>query len=150
MVLHGAEVTVPGRLPVSRQLLARSLRNASLLIAAGTYPESEARRAMGSAGTSAGTGPPAVRIPPGVDVERFRPLSHIDRASARARLGLPTSGHLVVSVSRLVPRKGMDTLIEAASSIASRFAKGSLSVAIAGAVVTADAWNGLGFDPRSR
>src|ERR1700678_84945 len=30
VVLHGAEVTVPGRLPVSRQLLARSLSKASL------------------------------------------------------------------------------------------------------------------------
>ena len=31
----------------------------------------------------------------------------------RRRLGLPTEGRLVVSVSRLVPRKGMDVLIEA-------------------------------------
>jgi phosphatidylinositol alpha-1,6-mannosyltransferase len=47
VVLHGAEVTVPGRLPVSRQLLARALKASSLLIAAGTYPEAEARRAIG-------------------------------------------------------------------------------------------------------
>ena len=46
VVLHGAEVTVPGRLPVSRQLLARSIRNASLVIAAGNYPEAEARKAV--------------------------------------------------------------------------------------------------------
>ncbi|HUB71632.1 MAG TPA: glycosyltransferase family 4 protein [Acidimicrobiales bacterium] len=154
VVLHGAEVTVPGRLPASRQLLARSLRGASLLVAAGKYPEMEARRAIRAgrdragdkagdkAGTGAGTeagagdaleGPPAVLIPPGVDTERFHPLPHIDRAAARARLGLPRTGHLVVSVSRLVPRKGMDTLIEAATSISARFGHGGLSVAIAGA-----------------
>ncbi len=47
VVLHGAEVTVPGRSPVSRQLLAGPSSNASLVIAAGTYPEAEARRAVG-------------------------------------------------------------------------------------------------------
>ncbi|HTV12924.1 MAG TPA: glycosyltransferase family 4 protein [Acidimicrobiales bacterium] len=133
LVLHGAEVTVPGRLPVSRQLLGRSLRGSSLLIAAGSYPEAEARRAMQASRGERPPGPPAVLVPPGVDVERFRPLSHIDQLAARARLGLPTTGRLVVSVSRLVPRKGMDTLVEAASAVSKRFPTGSLSVAIAGA-----------------
>lgn len=136
VVLHGAEVTVPGRLPVSRQLLSRAIRNASLVIAAGNYPEAEARRALGhggraETGVALGPFPPVVQIPPGVDTERFRPLPHIDRAAARARLGLPHAGPLVASVSRLVPRKGMDTLIEAASALSGRFP--GLSVAIAGA-----------------
>jgi phosphatidylinositol alpha-1,6-mannosyltransferase len=136
VVLHGAEVTVPGRLPVSRQLLARTIRNAALVIAAGNYPEAEARKAVrhgakGEEGPSADRFPPVVQIPPGVDTERFRPLPQIDRAAARARLGLPHSGPLVVSVSRLVPRKGMDTLIRAASTLAGRFP--GMSVAIAGA-----------------
>ncbi len=136
VVLHGAEVTVPGRLPVSRQLLARTIRNAALVIAAGSYPEAEARRAVShgaraEGGASADEFPPVVQIPPGVDTERFRPLPQIDRAAARARLGLPRSGPLVVSVSRLVPRKGMDTLIKATSALAGRFP--GMSVAIAGA-----------------
>ncbi len=136
VVLHGAEVTVPGRLPISRQLLARSIRNAALVIAAGNYPEAEARKAVRrgakvSDGVSVEQFPPVVQIPPGVDTERFHPLPQIDRAAARARLGLPHSGPLVVSVSRLVPRKGMDTLIKAASALAGRFP--GMSVAIAGA-----------------
>ena len=126
LVLHGAEVTVPGRLPVSRQLLVRGLSSASLWIAAGGYPEAEARRAIGPGSA----GPPSVRIPPGVDTERFHPLPRIDRLAARARFGLPARGPLVVSVSRLVPRKGMDTLIEAAGRASSRVP--GLSVAIAG------------------
>jgi len=134
LVLHGAEVTIPGRLPVSRRLMARSLRGSSLLIAAGAYPELEARRAMGQPAARGDGGasllPAAVRIPPGVDTERFRPLAHIDRVSARVRLGLPAQGPLVLSVSRLVPRKGMDTLIEAASQLAR--SRPGLSVAIAG------------------
>ncbi|HXW81976.1 MAG TPA: glycosyltransferase family 4 protein [Acidimicrobiales bacterium] len=140
VVLHGAEVTVPGRLPVSRQLLQRVLKSASLVIAAGGYPEAEARRAFqeakdqeGTSSTDAGGSPvfpPAVQIPPGVDTDRFRPLPHIERAAARARLKLPVIGPLVASVSRLVPRKGMDTLIEAAAMVARDFP--GLSVAIAG------------------
>jgi phosphatidyl-myo-inositol dimannoside synthase len=136
VVLHGAEVTVPGRLPVSRRLLGRVLNNASLVIAAGRYPEAEARRALGledpaDGGSIGGSFPPSVQIPPGVDTERFKPLPQIERAAARVRLRLPASGLLVSSVSRLVPRKGMDTLIQAASLVSGRFP--GLSVAIAGA-----------------
>jgi phosphatidyl-myo-inositol dimannoside synthase len=126
VVLHGSEVTVPGRLPASRQMLARVIRGASLLIAAGSYPEAEARRAVGSKGIV----PPVVQVPPGVDTTRFVPLAAIDRVATRARLGLPVSGPLVVSVSRLVPRKGMDVLIEAAAGLAETHP--DLVVAIAG------------------
>jgi phosphatidylinositol alpha-1,6-mannosyltransferase len=112
LVLHGAEVTVPGRLPVSRALLAKVVAGASLVVSAGGYPEQEARRAAG------GRMPPGVVCPPGVDVERFKPLSPDERRGARAKLGLPVDARLVVSVSRLVPRKGMDVLIKAASLLA--------------------------------
>jgi phosphatidylinositol alpha-1,6-mannosyltransferase len=132
VVLHGAEVTMPGRLPVSQQLLSRAVKHASLVIAAGSYPEAEARRALGQRRTDKGGAfPTTVQVPPGVDTQRFRPLPPIEKASARARLGLPRAGPLVISVSRLVPRKGMDTLIEAASIISGRFP--GLCVAIAGA-----------------
>ncbi|HLG68028.1 MAG TPA: glycosyltransferase family 4 protein [Acidimicrobiales bacterium] len=124
VVLHGAEVVAPARLPVARQLLARTVRGASLVVSAGTYPESEVRRAIG------GRLPPVVHVPPGVDCGRFTPLSPPERARARAALGLPAGGPLVVSVSRLVPRKGMDVLIEAASRLAPSFP--DLTVAIAG------------------
>jgi phosphatidylinositol alpha-1,6-mannosyltransferase len=46
-------------------------------------------------------------------------------------MGLP-AGPLVLSVSRLVPRKGMDTLIEAAARLASSGRHPQLTVAIAG------------------
>ncbi len=125
-VLHGAEVTVPGRLPVARSMLARVLHGASLLIAAGRYAEAEARQAAD------GRVPPVVLVPPGVDVDRFLPLQPIERASTRARLGLPVAGPLVLSLSRLVPRKGMDTLIEAAARIERSGRHPGLVVAIAG------------------
>jgi phosphatidylinositol alpha-1,6-mannosyltransferase len=123
VVLHGAEVTVPGRLPVGRSLLARVLRSASLVICAGGYPAREAARA-------AGTELPTVVVPPGVDTDRFRPLDAGERASVRTDLGLPIDAPLVVAVSRLVPRKGMDTLIRAAVRL--RSSQPDLVVAIAG------------------
>jgi phosphatidylinositol alpha-1,6-mannosyltransferase len=70
-------------------------------------------------------------VSPGVDVERFRPIADDgERARVRASFGLPPAGRLVVSVSRLVPRKGMDTLIEAAARLAPT--RPDLLVAIAG------------------
>jgi phosphatidylinositol alpha-1,6-mannosyltransferase len=124
VVLHGAEVTVPGRVPGARQALARVLGGSRLAVCAGGYPGAEARRAAG------GRMPPVVVVPPGVETGRFRPLDPAARAKARADLGLPVDGLLVVSVSRLVPRKGMDVLVEAAARLAPSFP--SLVVAIAG------------------
>ena len=125
VILHGAEVTVPVRLPVSRELLAHVLRRSSVVISAGGYPAAEARRAARRRGM-----PPVVQVPPGVDLERFRPLADWERAEARRDLGLPEHGPLVVSVSRLVPRKGMDVLVDAGSWLQPTFP--DLTVAIAG------------------
>jgi len=125
VVLHGAEVAIPGRLPGSRELLASTLRHSVLAVSAGGYPAAEATRAVRGRGM-----PPVIEIPPGVDLERFRPLSESEKLDARIDLGLPTDGPLVVSVSRLVPRKGMDILIDAAAEL--RTAVPDLVVAIAG------------------
>ncbi|HEX6394080.1 MAG TPA: glycosyltransferase family 4 protein [Acidimicrobiales bacterium] len=125
VVLHGAEVTVPGRLPGSKRMLSNVLRQASLIISAGGYAETEARRIERDL-------PPVVQIPPGVDITKFVPLPPIEKASTRARLGLPATGPLVLSVSRLVPRKGMDVLIEAAARLKASGRQPDLHVAIAG------------------
>jgi phosphatidyl-myo-inositol dimannoside synthase len=124
VVLHGAEVTVPGRLPGSRQALHHVLSHAALAVCAGGYPAAEARRVAGD------DMPPVVDVPPGVDVERLRPLPAAARRTARAALGLPVDGPVVVSVSRLVPRKGMDVLIDAAAALVPSFP--DLTVLIAG------------------
>lgn len=122
VVLHGAEVTVPGRLPGTRSALAHVLRDARVVVSAGAYAAAEAERAAGRA-------LPVVNVPPGVDVSRFHPMTPDERAAARARLGLP-SGPLVVGVSRLVPRKGFDVLISALAQLAPRHT--GLTGAIAG------------------
>jgi phosphatidyl-myo-inositol dimannoside synthase len=123
VVLHGAEVTVPGRLPGSRPLLAAVLRRARRVITAGGYPASEGERA-------AERTLDVVVVPPGVDVERFHPLEAEQRPVARSRFGIPPDVPLVVGVSRLVPRKGFDTLLRAAGRL--RGDHPDLVVAIAG------------------
>jgi phosphatidylinositol alpha-1,6-mannosyltransferase len=124
VVLHGAEVAIPGRIPGTRALLGHVLRNARHVIAAGSYPAAEAERC-------AGTSLPITVVNPGVDTTRFRPLDDAERCEARRHLGLDPEAELVVSVSRLVPRKGFDTLIRAAALLG--YHRPGLQVAIAGA-----------------
>lgn len=111
VVLHGAEVTVPGRLPVSRQVLGHVLRGARHVIAAGGYPAREGEHA-------AGRTLPVTIVPPGVDTKRFVPVAEADRASVRARFGLAPDDEVVLGVSRLVTRKGYDTVIRAVAQLA--------------------------------
>jgi phosphatidylinositol alpha-1,6-mannosyltransferase len=92
-------------------------------VAAGEYPADEAERA-------ARRGLPVTVVPPGVDVDRFHPLTADERADVRRRLDLPLDADLVVGLSRLVPRKGFDVLIEAAARLAP--SRPDLLVAIGG------------------
>lgn len=124
VVLHGAEVTVPGRLPITRNVLRRVLRGAQLVIAAGGYPADEANRC-------AGRDLPTVVIPPGVDTERFVPLVAERRAETLRSFDLDPAVPVVLGLSRLVPRKGFDTLIDASARLARR--RPAPQIVIAGA-----------------
>ncbi|MDE3083243.1 MAG: glycosyltransferase family 4 protein [Acidobacteriota bacterium] len=125
VILHGAEVTIPARLPVVASSLRHVLRHARVAVAAGAYVEGEARRC------AAEHTPPILQVPPGVDTSRFAPPSADARRDERARLGLADGELLVTSYSRLVPRKGMDTLIRASALLAGDFP--NLRVQIGGA-----------------
>ncbi|MBD3368056.1 MAG: glycosyltransferase [Candidatus Eisenbacteria bacterium] len=52
-----------------------------------------------------------VKIPGGVDLERFRPAD--DRARLRERLGLPGDRQVLFTARRLVPRMGLENLVDA-------------------------------------
>ncbi|HEX7167570.1 MAG TPA: glycosyltransferase, partial [Acidimicrobiales bacterium] len=111
VVLHGAEVTVPARLPGASLAVAKAVRGACHVVSAGAYAAAEAERVAG-----AGM-PPTTIVPPGVDTDRFRPFSPTERHAARARFGLPQDAPVVVGMSRLVPRKGFDVVIDAAAEL---------------------------------
>ncbi len=110
VLAHGAEITGYARFPGTNLLARKVLRDAAGVVAFGGYPMQECVRAAGR--PLAG-----VVVPPGVDVQRFRPLSDEERAAARRRFALDADRPLVLGLSRLVPRKGFDVLITAMSGI---------------------------------
>ncbi len=119
VVVHGAEITVPGHLPGLRQVSGAVLRGAVGIVAAGEYAARQAAR-------TAGRALPTLVVPPGVDPTRFRPIAADERRTVRVRHGLDPDRPLVLGVSRLVPRKGFDVLLDAVTGLP------DVQVAIAG------------------
>ncbi|MFF4499317.1 glycosyltransferase family 4 protein [Streptomyces sp. NPDC001401] len=99
---HGHEAGW-AQLPAARQLLRRIGESTDTITYLGEYTRSRIAAAL----TPEAAGR-MVQLPPGVDEKTFHPESGGD--AVRARLGL-TDRPVVVCVSRLVPRKGQDTLI---------------------------------------
>ncbi|NUR01524.1 MAG: glycosyltransferase family 4 protein [Streptomyces sp.] len=99
---HGHEAGW-AQLPAARQLLRRIGESTDTITYLGEYTRSRIATAL----TPEAAGR-MVQLPPGVDEKTFHPES--GGAAVRARLGL-TDRPVVVCVSRLVPRKGQDTLI---------------------------------------
>ena len=115
LVVHGSELI--GRIPTGgSQAMGHVVRHAVHVIAAGGYPASETTRVAGGQDRT----PPITIVPPGVDTDRFHPHDDDARRATRRRLGLEEDEDidLVVGVSRLVPRKGFDVLIDAVATLA--------------------------------
>ncbi|MFB7453928.1 glycosyltransferase family 4 protein [Streptomyces sp. NPDC056194] len=108
---HGHEAGW-AQLPAARQLLRRIGEGTDTITYLGEYTRSRIATAL----TPAAAGR-MVQLPPGVDEKTFHPDSGGDEV--RARLGL-SDRPVVVCVSRLVPRKGQDTLIRAMPEILRR------------------------------
>lgn len=110
VITHGAEVTVYRHVPLIASVMRNVFRRAVGIVAAGGYP---ARQAAAAARASL----EGVVVPPGVDPERFRPLTDDERGHVRERHGIDPDRPLVLGVSRLVPRKGFDVLIDAVAPL---------------------------------
>jgi len=122
VVLHAPKWLIRDDSPLVASSLRYVLRHAQIAIcAAATRSRGAAQRGRMDA--------QALHIRP----DRHRTLTPLDpdrRSEVRERLGLSPSALLVSSYSRLVPRKGMDTLIRASTSLTTRFPE--LQVAIGG------------------
>jgi glycosyltransferase involved in cell wall biosynthesis len=59
-------------------------------------------------------------IPNGVDIKRFCPVSDEVRFAIRDRLGVPRDARVVLAIGPIIPRKGVDALVEAFCAIARR------------------------------
>ncbi|MFD3455988.1 glycosyltransferase family 4 protein [Streptomyces sp. NPDC058691] len=99
---HGHEAGW-AQLPGSRRLLRRIGDATDAITYLGEYTRSRIAPALTPAAAAR-----MVQLPPGVDEKTFHPASGGEKV--RARLGL-AGRPVVVCVSRLVPRKGQDTLI---------------------------------------
>ncbi|MEZ7004260.1 glycosyltransferase family 4 protein [Streptomyces sp. AD55] len=105
---HGHEAGW-AQLPAARGLLRRVGESVDTVTYLGEYTRSRIAGAL-----TAEAAARMAHLPPGVDEKTFHPGS--GGAEVRARLGL-TDRPVVVCVSRLVPRKGQDTLIRALPAI---------------------------------
>jgi len=114
---HGVEVAVSG-VPVARRLLARVAADMRLLTAVSRW--SAARVERGVRGRC-----PVELLPSGVDAGIYHP--GVDGAAVRARHGLGDDP-VCVCVSRLVPRKGQDRLIEAWPQVAAQVPRAHLLI----------------------
>ncbi|MET7638823.1 glycosyltransferase family 4 protein [Streptomyces sp. NPDC005438] len=105
---HGHEAGW-AQLPAARELLRRVGRECDTVTYLGEYTRARIARALRPEDAAR-----MVRLTPGVDETTFHPDS--GGAELRARLGL-RDRPVVVCVSRLVPRKGQDTLIRALPAV---------------------------------
>lgn len=106
---HGHEVGW-ALLPGARQLLRRIAAGVDVVTYLGEYTRTRLARVMGERAQ-------LERLTPGVDTTTFTPQTSGD--SIRARYGV-VGAPVVVCVSRLVPRKGQDALIEAWPAVRAR------------------------------
>ncbi|HJQ43181.1 MAG TPA: glycosyltransferase family 4 protein [Jatrophihabitantaceae bacterium] len=99
---HGHEIGW-ARIPGARQALRRIGNACDVVTYLGEYTHQRIASAFGPHAT-------LEHLPPGVDVQTFAP--DVDGTHLRARYGL-AERRVILCVSRLVPRKGQDLLIEA-------------------------------------
>jgi phosphatidylinositol alpha-1,6-mannosyltransferase len=104
-ITHGHEAGWAA-LPVARRLLRRIGDTTDVVTYLGEYFRTRIAAALSGEAAARMT-----RLAPGVDLTEFRPDTE-RRTRIRRQLGLPADRPLVVCVSRMVPRKGQDTLIE--------------------------------------
>ena len=104
VIAHGAEITLPGAVPLLRQTLAWTFRRAALVF---TVSEYTARRAaaMGAAD--------AAVLGAGVDLEAFHPAAPEDGGGQSGE----EEGLVLGCISRFVPRKGHLRVLAAAERL---------------------------------
>ncbi|MCG5458767.1 glycosyltransferase family 4 protein [Micromonospora sp. PSH03] len=114
---HGHEIGWAA-VPAARPALRRIGRGVDVTTYLGEYTRSRLARVLDGVTELR-------RLAPGVDVDTYHPS--VDGEQVRARLGL-TDRPVVVCVSRLVPRKGQDTLIRALPEIRRRVPDAALLI----------------------
>ena len=114
LIVHGAEITTPGRIYPTRALLKQEMKSFDFVLSAGTYAAQQLSNSIDNELSY-------VRIAPGVDIKRFSNPDSDQKIQAqdqlRNEIGASIDSKIIVSISRLVPRKGFDVLISSLEKI---------------------------------
>ncbi|MFN2490621.1 MAG: glycosyltransferase family 4 protein [Actinomycetota bacterium] len=124
VIVHGAEVIVPGTTPLLRRSLARALAEAELLLPVSEFTATKLRLLLGETNHEL---PRIDVLRARIDLERFRPRS--DGAEVRRRLGLTARDRLVLCFGRLVKRKGIHRLLDAYPDLVARVPEAAVVIA---------------------
>jgi phosphatidyl-myo-inositol dimannoside synthase len=122
MCTHGVEPAIAA-VPAGSALLRRIARHATTMTVISSWSEQLIRSAVGPTA-------PIIRLPGGVDPERFHPDANGGPARRGYRVG---DGPVILSVGRLVTRKGHDRLIAALPRVTREFPDARLLIVGAGA-----------------
>ena len=122
VIVHGAELLVPAAIPGLRSYLTRCLAGADLLLPVSDFT---AERLNGLVAKRSQVR--IERLRARVDLDRFTPET--DPSRVRRRLGIGPESKMILCLGRLVPRKGVDRLIESLPSIAERVPEATVVVA---------------------
>jgi phosphatidylinositol alpha-1,6-mannosyltransferase len=104
VLVHGLDMRLAAATPWKKRLAAWVLKRASLVVANSEFTAQEAR--------AFAPGVEPLVLTPGVETLMFP-----EKMAARALLRVPAPQKVVLSVARLVPRKGIDRLIEAVKAL---------------------------------
>ncbi len=121
ILAHGNEVMAYDGKPLKARVRRAVLGAAPCVVCNSRHTEALVRAAAPTART--------VVIRPAVDADRFRHPG--GKAAARCQLGLPEDARVVLSVSRLAPMKGHDTVLRAIARLP-EVARAGLCYAIVG------------------
>lgn len=124
VVVHGAELVLPGAAPVLGKRLARAVHGADLVLPVSSYTSGQVTRLLRRHRLPV---PPTAIARAGVDLDRFTP--DVATSEVRARYSIPPERKIVLCLGRLVPRKGVDRVVRAMPRIAERVPDAVLLVA---------------------
>lgn len=115
VIVHGAEMLVPSKVPVVKRRLAEALAGAELLLPVSRFTTGICRTFLEAEKLVV----PRIEIMRArVDLERFDPAA--DTESARRSLGIEDDEKVLLCFGRLVARKGVDRLIRIMPELARR------------------------------
>jgi phosphatidyl-myo-inositol dimannoside synthase len=124
VIVHGAETSVPGAVPILRHKIATGLAGAKLLL---PVSDATARMVRALIDPTRRSLPRLELMPAWLDVARFSPRS--DSVARRRLLGIDAADRMVLYLGRLVRRKGVHRLIKAYPAIAEHIGRVVLVVA---------------------